>query len=163
MKNTKHHVSDQEIQRRLQFCRERRWMFLCRSAKCFREAFEFLYLGLRFYMSCAQMILQLILRCGYRRLAPGLRRERNVLSCDDGLFLPNAETEPCGCLARKVPSRSEEKALSVTSNRIGSSASLGSFFVFVLMVLYVINNRTGDRNSCIKNRIRNLPDSTFGF
>jgi len=28
-----------------------------------------------------------------------------------------------------VPSRSEEKALSVTSNRIGSSASLGSFFI----------------------------------
>ena len=44
-----------------------------------------------------------------------------------GCDLPNAQTEPCGCLARKVPSRSEEKALSVTSNRIGSSAWLGSF------------------------------------
>lgn len=39
--------------------------------------------------------------------------------------LPNAQAEPDGCLARKVPARSAEIALSVTSNRLGSSASLG--------------------------------------
>lgn len=45
--------------------------------------------------------------------------------------LANAQTEPCGCLARKVPSRSEEKALSVTSNRIGSSAWLASVSSYI--------------------------------
>ena len=49
----------------------------------------------------------------------------------ENVCMPNAQTEPCDCLARKVPSRSEEKALSVTSNRIGSSASLGSLFSFI--------------------------------
>src|SRR5690606_40479075 len=47
------------------------------------------------------------------------------------ILLPNAQTEPCGCLARSVPARSAEIALIVTSNRIGSSASLGSL-VFIL-------------------------------
>ena len=50
------------------------------------------------------------------------------LSISVFIILPNAQTEPCGCLAQKMPSRSEEIALSVTSNRIGSSALLGSFF-----------------------------------
>ena len=43
--------------------------------------------------------------------------------------MPNAQTERFVCLARKVPPRSGEKALSVTSIRIRSSASLGSFMV----------------------------------
>ena len=44
------------------------------------------------------------------------------------VFLPNVKAEPCVCLARIVPSRSEEKARFVTSIRIGSSALLGLFF-----------------------------------
>ena len=40
--------------------------------------------------------------------------------------MPNAQTERFVCLARKVPPRSGEKALSVTSIRIGSSALLGN-------------------------------------
>ena len=42
------------------------------------------------------------------------------------LYMPNAQAEPRGCLAQKVPVRSTEIALSVTSVRIGSSAWLGS-------------------------------------
>ncbi len=41
-------------------------------------------------------------------------------------YTSNAQTEPCGCLARLVPARSAEIALIVTSNRIGYSAFLHS-------------------------------------
>lgn len=47
----------------------------------------------------------------------------------DMKILPNAQDERAGCLARSVPERSEEIALTVTSNRLRSIALLGSFFI----------------------------------
>ena len=56
-------------------------------------------------------------------------RARSCYGLDS--FLPNAQTEPFVCLAQIVPERSEEKARSVTSIRIGSSALLGSVLIFI--------------------------------